>query len=77
LNLRATRSMPTEGGNLMRCTAGLKMACVREISGRGMLSNALHKGFGNLPDLFSSGSLRSEGQAELHAELSAVHRVVG
>jgi hypothetical protein len=35
----------------MRCTAGLKMACVREFSGRGMLSNALHKGFCNVPEL--------------------------
>jgi len=60
----------------MRCTAGLKMACVREISGRGMLSNALHKGFYDLPDFFSSGSSRSEGQAEWLAELSAAHRAV-
>ena len=39
------------GESLMRCTAGLKMACVREVSGRGILSNALHKGSYNVPEL--------------------------
>ena len=68
--------MPTEGGKPDALYGwpedGL---CLGEIR-PGTLSDSLHKGFRNLPELilFSSGSLRSEGQVELHAVPSAAHR---